>query len=711
MLRKDLLTVSAASAALIAGGLASPVRAQEQQSPSEEEMLAQLEEIVVTATASRLPESLDSFPGSVTQLDLQEIDSLRKINSDLSTLLGQSVPGLAAGSAGTASNFDQSLRGRKLAVLIDGVPIGTPLRDGRHDIRVLSANVLENIEVIRGATAIYGNGGEGGSLNYITRSVGESEPAFRTELGFSVATEHTSDSLTGYIDQSGYGRFENSVDYVFSLYREQTGGQFDADGDRIRPSPNSQGGMADSDITNLFFKLGRSWGEHRLELTYLDYDHEQDTDYFGVIAGDAASGIKTQTFKSPRPDGAVNEANENALINLTYKKQALFTGTDIQLQYYEQELDNIFSYNPTFFPGGGQSQIVGDKSGLRIDLATDLQMLRDGFTLLWGVDLLEDITEQSLVDGRVWAPKTKMESQSLFAQITYPITDSLLLRGGFRNDQVDISYPGFTALFSGDQVRPGKTDYDETLYNLGVNYSFNEVHSTFVAYSEGFTVAEVARLLRQADDSTDFATAGLEAPVTENWEIGYRANWGDYTFSIAYYESQSDLGTNITSDLMLARSEEEIEGVELSFDGAPGERTRFGMTYTAVEGERDADGDGSLDRDLASNRVAPDKFTAYLEYDFSAQMSGRLQALHSADRDKFDQALGFAEHPIEAFTLVDASLSFDWGKRGALSVAVQNLFNEDYFTLASQFFFDNGGSVRYSKGMGRILRVTYSIDY
>ncbi len=670
----------------------------------------QLEEVVVTATASRLPESLDSFSGSVTQIGFEDLQSMKKVTNDLGAILGQSVPGLGAGSIGTASNFDQSLRGRKLAVLIDGIPIGTPLRDGRHDIRALSSNVLQTVEVIRGATAIYGNGGEGGSVNYITRQVGDADPVFRTEIGLSSSTDEVSEGLNSYIDQSGYGRLDNGLDYVFSLYYEQQGGQFDADGDRIKPSPNGQGGLADSDIRNIFVKLGKSWSDQRLEFTYLDYDQEQDSDYNGIIAGDAANGIKSQPSKAPLDPRATNEKNSNKLFNLTYAKEQLFSGTGIQVQYYAQDFNNIFSFS-SFFPGDGQSQIEAEKEGLRIDFNSSLDGLRDGATVLWGFDILTDTTSQSLVDGRIWAPETELESRSFFAQLTLPLTDSLILNGGLRKEQADISFPGFTALFSGATVSPGNTDYDETIYNVGLNYAITDDHNIFVAYSEGFTVAEVGRLLRQADASTDFASAGLEAPVTENIEIGYRADLGDYSFSIAYYQSSSELGTSITNDLTLSRSKEEVDGLEITFSGAPSDVFRFGGTFTTTDGERDTNGDGSLDRKLASNRVGPDKLTVYAEYDFSSRVSSRVQALHSGSRDEFEVPTGFGERPIDSYTLVDLSVGIDMADMGDLSVGVQNVFNEDYFTLASQIFYNNTGDSRYSKGIGRVLKITYGYEF
>jgi iron complex outermembrane receptor protein len=53
--------------------------------------------------------------------------------------------------------------------MIDGIPQSSPLRNNDREIRSIDPSVLERIEVVKGATSIYGNGAEGGIINYITQ--------------------------------------------------------------------------------------------------------------------------------------------------------------------------------------------------------------------------------------------------------------------------------------------------------------------------------------------------------------------------------------------------------------------------------------------------------------------------------------------------------------------------------------------------------------
>ncbi|XCI74929.1 MAG: hypothetical protein ABI045_06035 [Flavobacteriales bacterium] len=61
-------------------------------------------------------------------------------------------------------------------LLVDSIPQSIPLCNVFHDINSIAPNILELIEVIKGATAIYGNGSDGGIINYITKKFKKDKP-------------------------------------------------------------------------------------------------------------------------------------------------------------------------------------------------------------------------------------------------------------------------------------------------------------------------------------------------------------------------------------------------------------------------------------------------------------------------------------------------------------------------------------------------------
>ena len=133
---------------------------QIQKKPKEQD----IERIIITG--SRIAESIDEVPASITIITQKQIAAQLKVSSEIQSLLANLVPGMAP-STGSSSNSGQTLRGRSPLVMIDGVPQSTPLRNGSLGIRTLDASVIERIEVIKGATSIYGNGAAGGILSLI----------------------------------------------------------------------------------------------------------------------------------------------------------------------------------------------------------------------------------------------------------------------------------------------------------------------------------------------------------------------------------------------------------------------------------------------------------------------------------------------------------------------------------------------------------------
>src|SRR5690606_17954252 len=125
-----------------------------------------LNEVVITA--GRHAESISAIPSSVSILNSRDIATQSQINTDISAVLGNSVPGLGV-ATDKSTNSGQTLRGRSVLVLIDGIPQSTPLMNGARDIRSIDPSVIERVEVIKGATSIYGNGSAGGIINYITK--------------------------------------------------------------------------------------------------------------------------------------------------------------------------------------------------------------------------------------------------------------------------------------------------------------------------------------------------------------------------------------------------------------------------------------------------------------------------------------------------------------------------------------------------------------
>ena len=128
----------------------------------------------IVMTATRTPKSIAEVAGTVQTIGGEEIAQQAGAGRKVADILAQLVPSLAP-SSGTTSNYGQTMRGRNVLVMIDGVS-QTGSRDVARQLNSISPNMIDHIEVVSGATSIYGSGATGGIINIITKRADKSEP-------------------------------------------------------------------------------------------------------------------------------------------------------------------------------------------------------------------------------------------------------------------------------------------------------------------------------------------------------------------------------------------------------------------------------------------------------------------------------------------------------------------------------------------------------
>ena len=483
-----------------------------------------LEEIIITS--NRRVETLDEVPSSVSVLSSRQIETLSLTSNSVSDIMNE-VPGLALSTSQT-SNTGQTLRGRNMLVLIDGIPQSTPLRNGNRDINTIDPNVIERIEVIKGATAIYGNGADGGIINYITKKP-LSYKGFEstTELSSGISLVDPDHSLSSKLSQTFSGK-TGKLGYVANGSFKQTGVFRDAKGEIVSPSY----GLGETDQYNLFGKLNYQINpDHSLEFMYNYFSSNQDTEYInqpGVYGIRPAIGV---IGEDPGVDQG-NRYNHNG--QFTYNAYNLIRNTDFNLNLYFQDFQTIYAFSPFFYNEetgytGGQSMIESDKKGARVNFKTPYSIGREfSGDILYGVDILNDVTSQYLVDGRLWVPEVAMSNFAPYAQLKSLYKD-FVLKAGIRLENINIDIPDYTTIYivpnggtpqGNVAVEGGELKYNATTFNAGLRYNRWEQFKPFVSFSQSFSIADLGRTLRSATEST-IGTISSEAVIASNYEAGF----------------------------------------------------------------------------------------------------------------------------------------------------------------------------------------------
>jgi iron complex outermembrane receptor protein len=688
------------------GSFSTQTWAEESEKPGTLNMQA----TVVSATRSEA--TIASIPGSVQVIDEQQIREQSGAGRRVSDILGQLVPGIAP-STGGMSNFGQTLRGRNMLVLIDGVSQNAT-RDNFRQLNSISPASIERIEVVSGASSIYGAGASGGIINIITKRNQGQDIAFSSKLGMSSGNNLNRKGFAYEAFQSATGR-QDALDWYVSADMTQRNDQFDGNGKRI-PQDTSQGSNMDTETYDLQGRFGYELdADKKLSLSLQDYKDQQDTGYTKASLNGEAVAVKGLKLDD-------QPYTHNQAVNLNYADKD-FYGQGLQVESYWRRADALF------FPdlsrgraGVSDNNSVQDVYGLRAAIDTPLPSIGNATgNLVWGADYDHERSrqrgDQYTVNGLNYTktgttyemgPDIETTTKALFGQMSWDIAD-WTLRGGIRREWIEsevsdsIAYgeivqTGNRATLPGDTLK-----YDATLYNLGAVYHLSENQDIFANYSQGFSLPDIQRFLRDVNSRFDIQTLNAQAIKVDSYELGWRGNWDKWQADVTLYENTSDVTQFYDANdrvLRLINQKERVRGIENSLTYRPTDHWSVGGTYAWAKGETEQDGKWI---DLPATRISPAKttlFVGYTEDDYSLRLQGmRLNSYDAAFKDNNGR-------DIEGYTLVDLLGSVELPV-GRLEGGIYNLTDRNYQNLFAQA----NARAPYANADGRTVSVSYSLDW
>ena len=678
-----------------------------------------LEEVTISTT--RMPEIKQNAAATVTIIDQKQIAEMSKSAPDITHLLGMLTPGMAL-SSNTTSSRAQSLRGRSALILIDGIPQSTPLRSTDRDIRTIDIAAIDHIEVVKGSTALYGNGAIGGLINIITKkNTTNRSVAGETTLSGSTYNFFRHGKGQGYrINQQVYGRL-GQFDYLVNGAFGRTGSAIDGDGKFISP----RYGLGDTYTTNVLVNLGYSLSsKNRIELMYNFYRSLQDTKlipFGGKYLQSPSIGIIGS--KDPQAVDEGTRYNHNAYLKFTSKD--IFKHTDLEASVYGSGIYTIFDFRkadpakPRWEETSGQSAVKDRKFGFRTQFNTRLIFSENAFArLAYGYDYLYNKTSQPLVDGRYWVPWLTSSNHAPFIQVKTTLWEHLNLKLGGRYDFINVNVPDYDVLRNklSDpqvQVKGGKLKYNNMSFNVGLSYNRYRAFQPFVAYSQGFSIFDLGRTLRAAKADV-LSKISTEPVKTNNYEVGVYSDinhWLQLNGSVFY--TYSKLGSDLKIEngfWVVNRTPQKVYGVELSADAQILRNLKAGANFSWFEGKlKSATGD--WDTYMSNISIPAAKLAMYVNYAPVKNTYLQLQYMHTGKRDRFTpNASGVyneGEGIVNRINLLNLTAGVKM-KVCDLSLAVSNLLNYTYYTPASMMMARNA---EYAHADGRKITLTAVFKY
>ena len=702
----------------------------------------QKEESMVVA-ASRTNHSITDMAQTTWVVEQAEIEQQVQGGKELKEVLAQLIPGMDVSSQGR-TNYGMNMRGRSMMVMVDGVRLNSSRSDSRQLDSIDPFNIAR-IEVISGATSLYGGGSTGGLINIVTKKgQPETEVEFQTGMksGFNSHNDNDENIAAAVSGGNDHAAGRLSVAY------QRFGGWYDGKGNEVNID-NTQTGLQYSDRLDVMGTGTLNIDDRQqLQLTAQYYNSESDGKH-GLYLGENFSAVtgSGNAYNRNNLDSDRIPGTERHLINLQYSNTD-FWGQDLVAQIYYRDESLTFYPFPTLSGGRvtsiGASQQKTDFYGGKLTLNSKPL---DDLSLTWGVDAEHEVFDanQQFFDlskaaasggmklddaynvGRY--PGYSITNLAPFLQTSYDFS-AITLSGGVRyqytENRVDdfVGYAQQQAIATGratsaDAVPGGKTDYNNLLFNAGILGHLTERQQMWFNFSQGFEIPDLAKYYGSGTyqlvnghyrlvNSVNVNDSKLDGIKVDAYELGWRYTGDNLRTQIAGYYSLSDKTININKSDMTINVEDDkrrIYGVEGQVDYFfTDSEWSTGANFNVIKSQTRVDGKWEK---LTVDSASPSKMSAWATW-APGDWTLRLQSTQT-----FDLSDDAGKH-IDGYNTVDLLGSYLLPV-GKLSFSVENLLDEDYTTAWGQrapglYSPTYGAENLYTyKGRGRTFGLNYAV--
>ncbi|MDO3663725.1 TonB-dependent receptor [Acinetobacter higginsii] len=711
----------------------------------------QLAPIVVTA--SRSAQSIAEIAGTVYRIEQEDIAKQAAAGKSTADILGLLVPSLTP-SSGTTSNYGMTMRGRTVQYMIDGVP-QTGSRDSSRQLNSISPDMIERVEVVSGASSIYGSGATGGIINIITKKGSTEGVHFESKLGVTSGDNFKNDALAYEAYQSAAFKQGDWNGFLGASYTKR-GEIQDSHGDRIGPEV-AQTDRQDTETIDVNGRLGWQFADKQsISIGAQYYNDEQDSDY-GADYGPGLAVLLRGAKPSQKAVKGLELDNQprtkRAAVNAQYENQDFFGQTLNAEAYYRTEKGRFYpSANAlahASIPRGGtyivtQSETDIDVFGARLALQSKLNLADRALHLTYGVDYDKEKGKQTAqlydlntfigsnglkfkpLNNYGFGPDVDTEKLGFFLQSQFEVSDRLNLQAGVRHERIDSqvqdSVPYSEAMvadfvpgYNPKTLKGGSVKHDATLFNLGAVYHLTDAQQVFANFSQGANLPDVQRMLRDVPANFVVSNQTIDPIKVNSFELGWRLQDNALTTGLTAFYNKSDKSLKFGPPnfaIEVIDTDERVYGLEGNVKYAVTDAWNVGGTLAYTRGQfKNTSGKW---QELDAIRVAPLKGTVYSDWQFNDGLGLRVQTLAIGGTDKArKEAIENGSRPpaeIKGFAVMDVIANAKAGP-GTLGFGVYNVWNTDYKSVYSQAVSTVYGDISSLAAQGRTYGLSYTLKY
>jgi len=705
-------------------------------------MVAQAENNTDTTivTANRTSQSISDIAATVLVIEGEEIAEQVQSGVEFKSALANLIPSLDVGSE-SRTNANQNMRGRSTLVMIDGVSLNSAGKTLSRQFDAINPFNIARIEVVSGASAIYGGGSSGGIINIITKK-GLGKEGFSGESSISLRSGFNDSEDLQYQVAQSVAYNTDKLNSRFSAAYEQTGGMYDTNGDMILHDFAQTTSQFVSEV-DLMANVGFNISEtKRIELLAQYYDSGQDSDYgidLGAFGSNLLSGNDLEMVEGFELDDQAS--TERFLATANYSDNNFYNQT-LNFQLFARSESSSFNpaLNSSFTTISASEQNTSAIGSKLVLTSTPV----DKLSLVYGVDASYEKFDatQTFYDGTTYLtsggldldevgqtgryPDIDTSSFAAFLQADYKLTPRLDLNAGLRYqythikvgdfvgyDQQYLELAGLASDGYYDEIEGGSNSYSNTLANIGFIYELTQTQKTWVTFSQGFEIPDTAKYYGNADYNADGSVANsvnvsdspLEGIQTNSIELGWRLTQEALSVQLAGYFSLSDKQVELDDSnysIDVIDDDKRIYGLEGQVSYFLNNEFSFGGNFHYVISEAKTNGSWE---DLTASTASTSKASAYVNWE-KDRFNTRLQTTQMFDYEDAD------DNELEGYNTVDLLTNVRL-PLGNLQVGITNLFNTEYQTLWSQrsdVFYGLPNLTNY-QGQGRTYSLNYNVEF
>lgn len=675
-----------------------------------------LDTMVVTAT--RTMKDLQEVPSSVSVVTAEELEN-RNVTSVQEAL--QNLPGVYMNQAAQSGIQLRGFGSTEILVLVDGQQMNTTY-NGSVNFNMIPVESIERIEVLRGAaSSIYGGHAVGGVINITTKEAKEIGTKVDTAVSYgSNSTWKKSLQVNSKIDDKwsfGLG-YENRKSDGYEGYFRSAKGKAGNKSDYTANLPTL------SDGSYIYGSRGDKDWEHEHYNGYVKYNFDDsksikytytktDTEF---AYGNANSYVKDKNGK-PVYSGTVTTQNGDIITIKTgdfYGYKNVNERDTHALMYKDEENKFMASVNyvnnkkdgytsaevPKDYNGLDWNGIGGYSShpGKIYDINMEKAWENIGnHTIVLGASFKQEEMTQDRYELSNWQnidsvvnhyaqDKGKVKNLAIFLQDEYKISEPLTLYAGARLDHYKKCEGSFwNTEDKFDENSPSET-YNEISPKVALDYKADEDTNYYISYGHSFNPPEMYKIYRYSEYSKYWYLPNpeLDPETSDTFEIGMKKKLSDKTnLGLTIYHVKTK--DKVYADYVPGEEykgkkvkkymnfdSEERDGVELEVKHDFSDKYSAYLNYAWQKGTIEDGG-----KDVDNYNIPRHLLHAGIEYNID-KLNALLDCQYVSERMSPDEASG--EYGAEdAFFIVNLGVNYEIAKNTKLQLAVNNLFDRDFY--------------------------------